>query len=465
METLRVVVEQINDMLWSYLIVALLLGGALYISVRSGFVQFRLFGEVFRSIIHAPKSQSTEVSSIQAFAISLASRVGTGNIAGVAIAISIGGAGAIFWMWVVALLGSASAFVESTLAQLYKRRSGEGYIGGPAYYIESGLRLPWLSVIFAILVVLTYGFCFTSVQSNTICGALEQSFDLDHTLVGIVLSLLTVAVVFGGVRRVARVSSVVVPTMAVGYIIIALVVVILNISHLPSVLAHIVGEAFGWNEAAGGIIGATLNAGVKRGLFSNEAGMGSAPNVAATATVPHPVNQGLIQMLGVFVDTLVICTATAFIILINQENIDTSANGVQITQQALTNEIGSIGGVFITIAIVLFAFSSIIGNYVCGEMNIRYISSRGWVLSLYRITVGAMVLLGAIATLNDTILYSDFMMGLMTLCNVFAILLLLRKALVVLKDYTTQRRNGVVNPTLHKENHPELRDQEGIECW
>lgn len=465
MELFRDIAERVNDFLWLYMLIALLLGSGLYFTIRSGFVQFRLFGEMVRSITTSSTHQKREISSLQAFLISMASRVGTGNIAGVAIAISIGGAGAIFWMWVVALISSASSFVETILAQLYKRRREDGFIGGPAYYIESGLGAKWMAIIFAILLIITYGMGFISVQSNTICGAIEQSFGFDSTIVGVVISIITILIIFGGVHRVAKVSSIIVPIMAIGYILIAMVVVALNISQLPTIIYNIFSQAFGWSEAVGGVAGAMISAGIKRGLFSNEAGMGSSPNIAATATVPHPVNQGLIQVLGVFIDTLVICSATALLILLNQDFIDPNASGVQITQLALSNSIGSSGGVFIAIAITLFGFSTIIGSYVCAEMNIRYISKREWPLNLYRIMAGVVVFWGATATLDDTILYTDLFMALMTLCNIAAIVPLFGKAMLVLNDYTRQRRAGVKNPIFRKSEHRELDNQVGIDCW
>lgn len=283
------------------------------------------------------------ISSFQAFAVSLASRVGTGNLAGVATAIAVGGPGAVFWMWIIALLGSASAFVESTLAQLYKRKGKDSFIGGPAYYMRYGLGLNWMGALFAILISVTFGFAFNSVQSNTICEAMQGSFGFDPKIVGAILTVLTLVIIFGGIQRIAKVSSVLVPMMALGYVALALGIVLFNITELPTVIKLIVSSAFGWEQAVGGTVGAALMQGIKRGLFSNEAGMGSAPNVAATASVTHPVKQGLIQTLGVFTDTLLICTCTAFIILFSGAPLDGSVNGVQLTQHALTLEVGKAG--------------------------------------------------------------------------------------------------------------------------
>ena len=374
MEILNNWISGINDLLWSYVLIIMLLGCAFRFTFKTRFVQFRMFREMIRVLgDSANKAHEGEkhISSFQAFAVSLASRVGTGNLAGVATAVAVGGPGAVFWMWIIALLGSASAFVESTLAQLYKRKGKESFIGGPAYYMRYGLGLNWMGILFAILISVTFGFAFNSVQSNTICAAMQGSFGFDPRIVGAVLTVLTLAIIFGGIQRIAKVSSVIVPVMALGYVALASGIVLFNITELPAVIKLIVSSAFGWEQAAGGTIGAALMQGIKRGLFSNEAGMGSAPNVAATASVTHPVKQGLIQTLGVFTDTLLICTCTAFIILFSGAPLDGSVNGVQLTQHALTLEVGKAGGIFVAVAIFLFAFSSIIGNYYYGEANIR----------------------------------------------------------------------------------------------
>ena len=386
MELLNNWINGVNDILWSYILIIMLLGCAVWFTIKSRFVQFRMIGEMIRLLgDSAGKGEKGEkhISSFQAFAVSLASRVGTGNLAGVATAVAIGGPGSVFWMWLIALLGSSSAFVESTLAQLYKEKGKDSFIGGPAYYMLHGLGLRWMGVLFAVLISITFGFAFNSVQSNTICAAWEGAFGIDHAWIGAILTVLTLIVIFGGIQRIARVSSIVVPVMALGYIALALGIVLFNITRLPAVIETILSNAFGWEQAIGGSVGAALMQGIKRGLFSNEAGMGSAPNVAATAHVSHPVKQGLIQALGVFTDTLIICTCTAFIILFSGAPLDGSINGVQLTQQALSNEVGSIGSTFVALAILLFAFSSIIGNYYYGEANIRFITSKRSVLFMY----------------------------------------------------------------------------------
>ena len=467
METLQQIINTANDVLWTYILIAMLLGCAVYFTWRTRFVQFRNLREMLRLLTEgAPKSTDgqRQVSSFQAFAVSIASRVGTGNLAGVATAIAVGGAGAVFWMWIIALLGSVNAFVESTLAQLYKRKDKDSYIGGPAYYMQYGLGKRWMGALFAVLIAVTFGFAFNSVQSNTICAAWEHAFGIDHTWMGIGLTVTTLAIIFGGIHRIARVSSWLVPIMAVGYIVLALGVVIVNITELPSVIGHIVSSAFGWEQALGGGMGAAVMQGIKRGLFSNEAGMGSAPNVAATATVTHPAKQGFIQALGVFTDTLVICTCTAFIILVSDPTPDASLNGIQLTQAAFTAQVGQLGSVFVAIAILLFAFSSIIGNYYYGESNIRFISRRPIYLWAYRILVGAMVMCGAVMSLDLAWSLADVTMGLMTVCNLIAIVLLARQALWLLRDYTDKRRRGIDSPTFHRDEMPEEMRHD-IECW
>lgn len=458
-------INLINDVLWTYILIALLLGCALWFTLKTRFVQFRMIGEMMRLLGDSTAKDGSvkHISSFQAFAISIASRVGTGNLAGVATAIAVGGPGAVFWMWVIALLGASSSFVESTLAQLYKVKGKDSYIGGPAYYMRKGLKQPWMGALFAVLITVTFGFAFNSVQSNTLCAAFENAFGFDHAVVGGIVTALTVVIIFGGVQRIARVSSVIVPVMALGYVALALAIVLMNLGELPAVIGLIVSHAFGWEQALGGGVGAALMQGIKRGLFSNEAGMGSAPNVAATAHVSHPVKQGLIQTLGVFTDTLIICTCTAFIILFSGAPLDGSANGVQLTQQALTNEIGPSGGIFVAVALFFFAFSSILGNYYYGEANVRYLTRRKWVVTAYRLLVGGMVMFGALATLEVAWGLADITMGLMTLCNLTAIALLGKYAFRLLDDYRTQKRADIKEPVFTAGRLKEV--EKDLDCW
>ena len=466
METITQWITSINDVLWTYILIIMLLGCAVWFTIKTRFVQFRMFKEMVRLLGDSTsKAEGKEhhISSFQAFAVSLASRVGTGNLAGVATAITVGGPGAVFWMWLIALLGSSSAFIESTLAQLYKVQGKTSYIGGPAYYMKKGLKQPWMGVLFAILIIFTFAFAFNTVQSNTICAAFEQAFQFDHVTMGIILTVLTLMIIFGGIQRIAKVSSIIVPVMALGYILLAFVIVGMNITHLPDVIKLIVSSAFGWEQALGGGIGVALMQGIKRGLFSNEAGMGSAPNVAATADVSHPVKQGLIQTLGVFSDTLVICTCTAFIILFSGVPLGGEANGVQLTQKALDNEIGSGGSIYVAVAILFFAFSSIIGNYYYGEANLRYITHNKVVMTVFRLMTGAMVMFGALASLDLAWSLADVCMGLMTICNLIAIVLLGKYAFRLLEDYREQKRRGIKDPVFTKDKMKDI--EQDIECW
>ncbi|MDR0989647.1 MAG: alanine:cation symporter family protein [Prevotellaceae bacterium] len=460
-------ISQLNDYLWTYLLIALLLGCALWFTLRTRFVQFRMLGEMIRLLGESAGGKTArggkQISSFQAFAISIASRVGTGNLAGVATAITMGGPGAIFWMWVIALLGAASSFVESTLAQLYKVKGKDSFVGGPAYYMRRGLKQPWMGALFAVLIILTFGFAFNSVQSNTICDAFELAFGWDNLTVGICLAVVTLLIIFGGVQRIARVSSVVVPVMALGYVALALVIVAMNLGALPAVFRLIVSHAFGWEQALGGGVGAALMQGIRRGLFSNEAGMGSAPNAAATAHTSHPVKQGLIQTLGVFTDTLLICSCTAFIILCSDAPLDGTFSGVQLTQEALRHTIGASGHIFVAVALFFFAFSSILGNYYYGEANVRYLTPSPWVMHAYRLAVGAMVLFGALAALDLAWVLADITMGLMALCNLIAISLLGKQAFRLLDDYRAQKRAGIKDPVFRKERMPEVESE--VECW
>ena len=466
MEILTQWINSINDVLWSYILIIMLLGCALWFTFKTKFVQFRMLKEMIRLLGDSTgksKGKEHHISSFQAFAVSLASRVGTGNLAGVATAISIGGPGAVFWMWIIALLGASSAFVESTLAQLYKVHRQTSYIGGPAYYMKNGLKQPWMGILFSVLIIFTFAFAFNTVQSNTICAAFEKAFQVDHTLMGSILTILTLMIIFGGVQRIAKISGIIVPVMAIGYILLALVIVGMNITHLPNVMMLIVRSAFGWEQALGGGIGMTLMQGIKRGLFSNEAGMGSAPNVAASADVTHPVKQGLIQTLGVFTDTLIICSCTAFIILFSGAYQSGESNGIQLTQMALDNEIGSGGSTFVAIAILFFAFSSIIGNYFYGEANLRHLTENKKIVVLFRIMTGAMVMFGALASLDLAWSLADVCMALMTICNLIAITLLGKYAFRLLEDYREQKRHGIKDPVFTKDKMKDI--QQDIECW
>ena len=470
-------ITQINDAIWAYALMGILVACGLWFTWKTRGVQFRMIGEMFRllteSAVDTVEEQvreqkagerSRHISSFQAFAVSVATRVGTGNLAGVATAIAIGGPGAVFWMWVIALVGSATAFVESTLAQLYKQRHKDSFIGGPAYYIQKGLKQRWMAILFAILITCQFGLSNNSIQSNTICGAMQEAFGWSPLWVGIALAVMALFIVFGGIQRIAQVSSVLVPVMAVGYIILAIVIIAMNIHEIPHVFKVIVLDAFGFSQIAGGGIGAAMMNGIKRGLFSNEAGEGSAPNVAATATTTHPVKQGLIQALGVFTDTLLVCSCTAFIILISGLYDVPELNGINLTQSALQSEVGSIGPIFVAIAIFLFAFSSIIGNYYYGEANIRFITPNTTVMTVYRIcSAGLMVMFGALASFDLVWNIVDFFMAFLTACNLIAITILGKYAFRLLDDYRQQKRRGIQEPTFHRSQLPEIAPD--LDCW
>lgn len=472
-----------------YILIVTLMAAAVAFTVWTRGVQFRLFGEMLRLLVksgskdndkrnHADSHHS--ISSFQAFAVSIASRVGTGNLAGVAIAIVIGGPGSIFWMWVIALLGAATAFVESTLAQLYKVKGDKSFLGGPAYYILHGIGRRWWAFTFAVLITLTFGIAFNALQAQTIAAAFDASFGIPVWVTGVGLTLLTLAIIFGGIQSIARFSQWVVPIMAIAYVLLAIVIISMNITQLPTIIKLIVENAFGAGQAVGGGIGMAIVYGVKRGLFSNEAGEGSTPNAAATAAVSHPVKQGLIQALGVFTDTLLICTATAFIILCAWSDGAVSGDGIVVTQWAIDLDLGlsNFGSAFISIAIFFFAFTSIIANYYYGETNLLFINHQinrrsgigaaatrlhaKITIGIYRILVGAIVMLGAVSSLDAVWAFADLTMAAMTICNLSALVVLGKYAVACLRDYSAQLRAGK-DPVYHASTIPEIAPR--TTCW
>jgi len=459
-----------NDIL-GYILMAVLALCGIWFTIRTKGVQFRMVGEMFRLLKDKPADRTkgtpavkSAISSFQAFAVSVATRVGTGNLAGVATAIAIAGPGSVFWMWVMALLGSATAFVESTLAQLYKRRHKGAFIGGPAYYITHGLHSKPLAYVFAVLITLTFGLSYNSIQSNTICDAMEHAFGWSPIVVGLILAAVSLFIVFGGIHRIAVISTVLVPIMAVGYLVLVLVIMAMNWQLIPHVFKIIVTDAFGIGPAIGGTVGSVIIYGAKRGLFSNEAGVGSAPNAAATAEVSHPVKQGLIQSLGVFTDTLLVCSCTAFIILISGLYDHPSVSGIELVQVSLSREVGSFGPYFIAIAILLFAFSSIVGNYYYGEVNIRYMTENKAVMTVYRLcSAGVMVMFGAMVSLDLTWTIGDICTVLLAFCNLIAVVVLGKYAFRLLDDYVKQKKQGIQDPLFRRSQMPEI--EENIDCW
>jgi alanine or glycine:cation symporter, AGCS family len=473
---MNAIIDFVNTILWSYVLIYGLLAVGVYFTVRLGFQQIVHFGEMFRVIRKAPETDKEGISPFAALCTSLASRVGTGNIAGVAVALTLGGPGAIFWMWMVALVGMATAYSESTLAQLYKVHEVEGggtgvYRGGPAFYIARGLGMPWLGAVFSACLILTFGLVFNAVQANSIADAMVGAFGIPKLVTGLALAALTAVVIFGGIRQIAVVAEWLVPIMAGGYLLVALWVLVTNLPEVPGMLAHIVGNAFGFAEATGGVAGgvaaAMLN-GVRRGLFSNEAGMGSAPNIAAAATpVPHhPSSQGFVQALGVFIDTLVICSCTALMILLSGVYVPGGElTGTQLTQSALAEHIGGAGPYFIAVAIFFFAFTSIIGNYAYSEMAMVYlgVGHAGGLLVL-RCILLAMVVWGALQAVATVFNTADASMGLMATINLVAIVALSGTVVKLTRDYFGQRAQGI-EPRFHGRDYPELGDQIDHTIW
>ncbi|HHR6036684.1 TPA: alanine/glycine:cation symporter family protein [Providencia alcalifaciens] len=467
-------INSISNFIWTSILIYLLLGAGLYFTIRSKFIQFRHFGHMFGVLKNSTRSDSSGISSFQALCTSLAARVGTGNLTGVAIAITAGGPGAIFWMWVVALLGMATSFIECTLAQLYKTKDDQGnYRGGPSYYMQKGLKQRWMGVLFSIFLIIAFGLVFNAVQANSIAQATAVAFDFNPLYVGIALVILSGTIIFGGLRSIAKVAEFVVPIMAIAYLLLAFWVVGQNIERLPDVFMLIFRSAFGLQEAAGGALGygiaQAMTQGIQRGLFSNEAGMGSAPNAAASASPypPHPASQGYVQMLGVFLDTIVICSATAIIILASgvlDGPVD-KINGIELTQMALSSAVGSWGSIFIAIAIFFFAFTSIIVNYAYAESNMIFLENNHTAgLFLFRLATLGMVMFGALGEMPLIWKLADVSMGLMAITNLIAILLLSGVAFKLAKDYNQQLSAGKV-PIFDINDHPELKKQLNDGIW
>lgn len=446
-----------TDLIWSQYLIGLLLTAGFFFTISSKFVQLRMLPEMFRALVERPETLEDGkkgISPFQAFAISAGSRVGTGNIAGVATAIVLGGPGAVFWMWVIAFIGAASAFIEATLAQVYKVHDKDGgFRGGPAYYITKGLNQKWLGIVFAILITITFAFVFNTVQSNTIAESLNTQYNISPVITGIILAIVTAIIIFGGVRSIATLSSLIVPIMAIIYIGMVLVILLFNLDQIVPMIGTIIKSAFGIEQVTGGAVGAAVLQGIKRGLFSNEAGMGSAPNAAVTAAVPHPVKQGLIQSLGVFFDTMLVCTATAIMILLYSglKFGDNAPQGVAVTQSALNEHLGSAGGIFLTIAVTLFAFSSVVGNYYYGQSNIEFLSTNRVILFIFRCLVVVLVFVGAVVKTETVWNTADLFMGLMAIVNIISIIGLSNVAFALMKDYQKQKKEGK-NPVFKPEN-------------
>ncbi|WNC14028.1 alanine/glycine:cation symporter family protein [Brevibacillus brevis] len=451
------VVTWLNDLIWSQALIYLCLGAGLFYSIATRFLQVRQMKDMI-TLMFDGKSSDAGVSSFQALSMALSGRVGTGNIAGVATAIAFGGPGAVFWMWVMAFLGSASGFVEATLGQVYKTKHDGQFRGGPAYYIEKGLKAKWYAVLFAIVTVIATGILLPGVQANSIASGMESAFGINPWVTGIVLALILGAIIFGGVKRIANVAQIVVPFMALGYILIALLIVFLNISELPGMIALIFNSAFGTEAAFGGILGSAIMWGVKRGIYSNEAGQGTAPHAAAAAEVSHPAKQGIVQAFSVYVDTLFVCSATAFMILITGmynvtpegaepivQKLGNVEPGPIYTQLAVESVLPGFGSPFVAIALLFFAFTTIMAYYYMAETNLTYLNGKAkrvWTEYVLKLFMMAMVVYGSVKSASLAWTLGDIGVGSMAWLNVIAILLLTKPALRVLKDYEAQKREG-----------------------
>lgn len=447
---------KVNDIIWSNALIILCMGTGIYFSVVTKFLQLRYIKEMW-NLLFDGKSSEKGLSSFQAFALAISGRIGTGNIAGVATAIAMGGPGAIFWMWVIAFLGSASAFIEATLGQIYKQVNNGEYRGGPAYYIEKGLGMKWYAVLFALATVMSTALFLPGVQSNSIALSMQNAFNVPVLYTGIAVALLLGLIIFGGVKRIGKVAEFVVPFMAGGYILMAIVIMVLNYSEIPAMFSLIVRSAFDLEPAFAGVFGMAVAWGVKRGIYSNEAGQGTAPHAAAAAEVSHPVKQGLVQAFSVYIDTLFVCTATAFMILFTGkynvvnpaggflvENLPGAAIGAEYTQEAISSHFPSLGSGFVAVSLLFFAFTTIMAYYYIAETNLSYLDKKGnkWAITALRVLILVSTFYGAIKTAEAAWTLGDIGVGMMAWLNVIAILLLRKPALKALKDYQAQRKAG-----------------------
>lgn len=471
MDTIAEVLGTLSDELWTWVLVPVVILVSLYITIRTGVVQFRWIPEMFRTLSdRSPLDQDGKpqsISAFQAFTLSAASRVGVGNIAGVGTAIAVGGPGAIFWMWLMAFVVGATSLVESALAQLFKTRDQGAFRGGPAYYIERGLGKRWAGIAYAVILIICFPLAFNSLQANTLAVTIsgvsggEDAPGWIPFVVGGVVAVLTALVIFGGVRRIAQVSQSAIPIVAFAYLMIGIIIVGMNAHHLPAVFASIFTEAWGTTQVAGATLGTIIMTGVRRGMFSNEAGLGSVPNAAASAAVTHPVKQGLVQTLGVYFDTWLVCSITAFIILVTAPDLTNAPVGVTLTQTALADNLGAWTGILLAVIIFLLAFTSILGNYYYGESNLRFISKNPRYLTVFRFLVIIVAFLGSIAGADLIWNLADGIMGIMALVNLTAVVLLSGIAFRLIKDYAAQRKAGK-DPVFVRSSLPDIKN---IECW
>ncbi|ARU90481.1 sodium:alanine symporter family protein [Pseudomonas sp. M30-35] len=450
--------DLLNDLIWSKLLIVMLIGLGLFFTISSRFVQFRYFGNMFSIFAEAFKRQPGQLSSFQALMLSVAGRVGAGNIAGVSVAIILGGPGAIFWMWIVALVGMATSYFECSLAQLFKRRDPDGsYRGGPAFYIQHGLGQRWLGIVVSILLLMTFGFGFNAVQSYTVASSMYDTFGVPTYVSGVVLMAVIGMIIFGGIKRIAKFADILVPVMAFSYIAMAVFVIGSNADRIPEVFSLIFRSAFGLEPAFAGGIGAAIIMGVKRGLFSNEAGLGSAPNVAAVAEVPHPVAQGIVQSLSVFIDTIILCSCTALIILLSGVyQPGSEMAGVLLTQTAVASVVGEWGRVFISVALLLFVFTTLIYNYYLGENALGFFTKKRTPVVVYRVMVVVLVFWGSVQDLGTVFAFADVTMGLLAICNLVALALLFKIGLRLMRDYDKQMKAGVKSPVFDPKEFSDL---------
>lgn len=454
------IISYVNNLVWSNALIVLCMGAGIYFSVVTRFVQLRYFKHMIQLLFDG-RSSEKGVSSFQAFAIAISGRVGTGNIAGVATAIAMGGPGAIFWMWLIAFLGSASAFIEATLGQIYKQINNGQYRGGPSFYIEKGLGIRWYAIVFSVATILSTAFFLPGVQSNSIALSMQNAFDMPVAYTGIIIVVLLGLIIFGGVKRIGKVAEIVVPFMAGAYILVALIIIGFNIEKVPAMFSLIFSSAFDLEPLFGGVFGLAIAWGVKRGIYSNEAGQGTAPHAAAAAEVKHPVSQGLVQAFSVYVDTLFVCSATAFMILITGqynvinpeggflvENIPGAQIGAEFTQSAVNTEFPTLGAGFVAFSLLFFAFTTIMAYYYIAETNLSYLDKKGskWALWALRLLLLISAFYGTIKTAESAWTLGDIGVGIMAWLNVVAIILLRKPALLALKDYQTQRKKGIEEP-------------------
>jgi AGCS family alanine or glycine:cation symporter len=451
--------EMLNDFLSGKLLIVLIVGLGSYFTIRSRFVQFRHFGHMFSVFKESIRGSAGQLSSFQALMLSLAGRVGAGNIAGVGVAVTLGGPGAVFWMWVTALVGMSSSFFECTLAQAYKRADGDGlYRGGPAYYIQHGLKLRWMALTFAVLLLVTYGFAFNGLQSFTVTHSLQNAFGFPVHYTGLALAVLLGLVFLGGIKRIAAVSDLLVPVKTLAYIAVTLYVIASQIELVPDMLVTIVKSAFGLEPAFAGLLGSAIVMGVKRGVFANEAGLGSAPNVAAVAAVKHPVAQGVVQAFSVFLDTFVICTCTALLILLSGfYTPGFEGDGIILTQNSLAAVVGDWGRIFVSVALSLFVFTCILYNYYLGENALQFLVGRGrGPLMIYRGLVLALIFWGSMQNLGTVFAFADITMTLLALVNLAALAMLIKVGLRLMRDYDAQRKAGIETPVFDPKEFGDL---------